>query len=169
MRMPMGILTLMAVALGTGWPGSARGQSESDASSPASPAAFTLTCVAIELVEPISFDAGRDTLDPAGRARVRELASLLLENDWIERLRVEVHSDSSGSAGFNFRLTQKRAEQIVAELQRHGVGRDRLEARAAGEREPIAENTTAEGRAQNRRVTLVVVASECPLGDESGR
>jgi len=64
------------------------------------------------------------------------------------------HTDWVGSDAYNLRLSQRRAEAVVDWLVAHGVARERLTATGKGEREPIATNHTAEGRAQNRRVEI---------------
>jgi OOP family OmpA-OmpF porin len=64
------------------------------------------------------------------------------------------HTDSVGSDAFNQRLSERRAQAVVAYLESKGVGAGRLRASGAGESQPIADNGTEEGRAKNRRVEL---------------
>lgn len=70
------------------------------------------------------------------------------------KVEVQGHSDSSGDAAFNLQLSQKRAESVLEYLVSRGVNRDQLSAVGYGETQPIADNKTREGRAQNRRVEL---------------
>jgi outer membrane protein OmpA-like peptidoglycan-associated protein len=72
------------------------------------------------------------------------------------RLEVVGHSDSIGSPTFNRALSERRAAVIVEALVQQGIAADRLIAIGHGEREPVASNRTAEGRARNRRVEWVV-------------
>jgi OOP family OmpA-OmpF porin len=72
------------------------------------------------------------------------------------RLEVIGHSDSIGSPTFNRALSERRAAVIVEALVQQGIAPDRLIALGHGEREPVASNQTAEGRARNRRVEWVV-------------
>ncbi|HEX2429522.1 MAG TPA: OmpA family protein [Aestuariivirgaceae bacterium] len=72
------------------------------------------------------------------------------------RLEVVGHSDSIGSPTFNRALSERRAAVIVEALVQRGIAADRLIAIGHGEREPVASNRTAEGRARNRRVEWVV-------------
>jgi OmpA-OmpF porin, OOP family len=72
------------------------------------------------------------------------------------RLEVVGHSDSIGSPTFNRALSERRAAVIVEALVQQGIAADRLIAVGHGEREPVASNRTAEGRARNRRVEWVV-------------
>lgn len=69
---------------------------------------------------------------------------------------IEGHTDSVGAEQYNQELSQRRAQAVVEALTNSGVARNRLTARGYGESRPIASNATEEGRAQNRRVTVVV-------------
>jgi OOP family OmpA-OmpF porin len=64
------------------------------------------------------------------------------------------HTDSSGSEAYNQKLSERRAQSVADYLQAKGIATGRLKASGAGEGEPIADNATKEGRAQNRRVVL---------------
>jgi OOP family OmpA-OmpF porin len=70
---------------------------------------------------------------------------------------VQGHTDSRGSAQHNLILSQHRAESVMAYLKDHGVSND-MTARGYGKTRPIADNTTREGRLQNRRVTLKILS-----------
>jgi outer membrane protein OmpA-like peptidoglycan-associated protein len=69
------------------------------------------------------------------------------------------HTDNAGSAELNQRLSNERAQSVVAYLARQGVAADRLRAEGRGMGEPIASNATESGRAQNRRVEVTVRAT----------
>jgi OOP family OmpA-OmpF porin len=71
-------------------------------------------------------------------------------------MKVTGHTDSAGNAERNLQLSQKRAKAVVAELVRKGISPDRIVAGGSGQRYPVADNSTAEGRAQNRRVSVGV-------------
>jgi outer membrane protein OmpA-like peptidoglycan-associated protein len=73
------------------------------------------------------------------------------------QVRVEGHTDSRGAASFNLRLSQQRAEAVVAALGELGVDTSRVEAVGLGQDVPVASNDTPEGRAQNRRVEIIVL------------
>ena len=64
------------------------------------------------------------------------------------------HTDSSGTEAYNQQLSERRAQTVADYLQAKGVAPGRLAASGAGESEPIADNATKEGRAENRRVVL---------------
>ena len=74
------------------------------------------------------------------------------------RVIVTGHTDSTGEAGYNQRLSERRADSVAAVLRRSGVAPGRIVTRGAGQTQPIASNATAEGRARNRRVEIVIRA-----------
>jgi outer membrane protein OmpA-like peptidoglycan-associated protein len=67
---------------------------------------------------------------------------------------VEGHTDSDGSESYNLQLSQQRAGSVGAYLQSHGVNPQRIVTVGVGESRPVAPNTSAEGKQQNRRVEL---------------
>ena len=73
------------------------------------------------------------------------------------RIRVEGHTDSTGRASFNKRLSERRAQAVAAYLTKAGVAKDRVEAVGYGQEKPVASNNTADGRAKNRRIEFTVV------------
>lgn len=72
-------------------------------------------------------------------------------------MEVQGHTDSTGTAAYNLKLSQERADAVRDYLVNHGVPPDELTARGYGLTMPIADNKTAAGRAQNRRVVLQVL------------
>jgi outer membrane protein OmpA-like peptidoglycan-associated protein len=107
-------------------------------------------------LEPIRFEHDSDEITSESEARLEEMA-LRLTSD-IRRLRITGHTDSDGEIAYNVRLGQARAEQVSAALVEMGVPRARIVAvTSAGEAQPIASNTTEEGKATNRRVEIDVV------------
>ena len=84
---------------------------------------------------------------------LREIVTLLKgRTDW--RFEVQGHTDSVGPAAANLALSGQRAEAIIEWLTKHGVEPPRLVAKGYGPTVPLAENTSDEGRARNRRVEL---------------
>jgi outer membrane protein OmpA-like peptidoglycan-associated protein len=73
---------------------------------------------------------------------------------------VEGHTDSQGSASFNQDLSHRRAESVRLYLVSHGIAADRVTSEGLGLTRPIADNTSAEGRANNRRVEIIVQPSK---------
>jgi OOP family OmpA-OmpF porin len=70
----------------------------------------------------------------------------------VERVRVEGHTDSYGSDAYNQKLSERRAASVEKYMIKKGVPADKIHSVGHGERKPIADNATKEGRAKNRRV-----------------
>jgi OOP family OmpA-OmpF porin len=109
----------------------------------------------IEL-EGVYFDFDKATIKPEGKVVLNEAAALLQKH---ERVVVEVagHTDSVGTDAYNQGLSERRANAVRDYLTSKGVKASRLTARGYGESRPVASNDTKEGRAENRRVELVVL------------
>jgi len=119
------------------------------------PTRIRVTNQAIELLEPITFVSGQATL-AQGTAVLDELAQALKDAPTL-RIRVEGHTDSDGEPDANQVLSERRARAIRIELIRRGADGDHIEAVGYGASQPIAPNRTPAGRAQNRRVDVVVL------------
>jgi outer membrane protein OmpA-like peptidoglycan-associated protein len=98
------------------------------------------------------------TLSPVGEDAIVEIAEQLrLENKWFI-IKIEGHSDSIGTDEYNLRLSQKRAiSAAIALVIKAGFDPTRIFLRGYGESKAIADNMTAEGRAENRRVEILVL------------
>ncbi len=102
----------------------------------------------------INFDTGKAILKPESDKILGEIATLLKNNpSW--KMKVEGHTDNVGLKATNQTLSQARAAAVVTWLAGHGVDRARLTASGFGDTKPLAENSSEEGRARNRRVDLV--------------
>jgi outer membrane protein OmpA-like peptidoglycan-associated protein len=113
----------------------------------------------------IAFDKESDKLSTEGRNIVDEVAGVILAMpDKTLRIEVGGHTDSKGSDGGNKRLSQRRATAVKNRLVLKGVPAARIEAVGFGEANPIADNNTEDGRAQNRRIEFKIVgqASAAP-------
>ena len=102
----------------------------------------------------VEFETGSAQLRGASAETLGRVAQMLREHGDL-RLRVEGHTDDTGSAAGNERLSQQRAEAVRAFLVERGVDAGRLAAVGVGPSQPVASNATAEGRQRNRRVVLV--------------
>lgn len=102
----------------------------------------------------ITFDTGKATLKPEADVEINRIKGLM-DNDSSLKFEVQGHCDNTGSDAVNDRLSQQRAEAIVARLVELGIAKDRLTAVGKGSREPIADNSSDEGRAKNRRVEFI--------------
>ena len=110
----------------------------------------------ITLSGEVLFTSGKAELLPAAQAKLTEVANALTQNNPSATIVVEGHTDSQGSQSFNLDLSQRRAQAVRDYLASHGVAPDRIRAEGLGFTRPIADNKTAEGRANNRRVEIVV-------------
>ena len=104
----------------------------------------------------VTFDPGSARLDSQSNAVMDELAEIL-RNCGEMALEVAGHTDSQGGAEANMRLSQNRAEAVLAALSTRGVLTASMVAQGYGEERPIADNATAEGREQNRRIEISLI------------
>jgi OOP family OmpA-OmpF porin len=103
----------------------------------------------------LRFDTGSARLRPESQEQLNNFAADLRAYPDV-RVNVGGYTDNVGSAERNRRLSQERANSVMAELVGKGISADRLTAEGFGEQKFIADNSTATGRAQNRRVTVSV-------------
>jgi OmpA-OmpF porin, OOP family len=104
------------------------------------------------------FDFDKSVLKPEGRAKLDDLVGK------VKGINLEViiavgHTDSVGSDAYNQRLSVRRAEAVKAYLVSKGIEKNRVYTEGKGEKQPVADNKTAEGRAKNRRVEIEVVGT----------
>ena len=102
-------------------------------------------------LEGVNFLTGSDTLTDTARSILADVVSTLDAFPDV-RISVQAHTDSQGLEANNLTLSRNRALAVVRYLTAQGVSLDRLEARAFGETQPIADNNTRAGRLLNRRV-----------------
>jgi len=111
---------------------------------------------ALSLGTKLLFDPDADTLSNEGRAALAAVAESLRRMG-IDRVRVEGHTDNTGSPRHNGALSLRRAETAAQELIRGGLTERAVERRGHGAERPVADNATPEGRAQNRRVVITLL------------
>jgi OmpA-OmpF porin, OOP family len=102
----------------------------------------------------ILFDTGKATIRPESEAPLKTVVELL-KADPALRLEVQGHTDNVGGKDANAKLSKDRADAVRGYLARSGVDAARLTTSGLGDTQPVADNKTEEGRAQNRRVVLV--------------
>lgn len=107
----------------------------------------------------VYFDTNKSAVKGASAETLNRLAGVLKEYPDTNIL-VEGHTDSAGSAEYNMSLSQQRAQSVTNYLASQGISRSRLTAKWYGENQPKSDNSTAEGKAKNRRVEMVIVANE---------
>ena len=102
----------------------------------------------------ITFDIGKATIKPESMTEINRIYDLMNQNADL-KFEVQGHTDNTGNAALNQKLSEQRAQAIVAKLVEMGISADRLTAVGKGQSSPIADNGTDEGRAKNRRVEFV--------------
>ena len=102
----------------------------------------------------ITFDTGKAVLKPEADQEILRIRDLMNKYPDL-KYEVQGHCDNTGSDATNDKLSQQRAEAIVARLVELGISYDRLTPVGKGSHEPVADNKTEEGRAKNRRVEFV--------------
>ncbi|MGC4088299.1 MAG: OmpA family protein [Polyangiaceae bacterium] len=146
------------------------------APTPATPVATTKPSVAkdsITLPGAIEFESGKATFKAGGtsEATLAQLKQFLDENPRITKLRIEGHTDNVGAAATNETLSGERAVTIKKFLIEKGIVKERLLATGFGQTRPIADNSTEDGRAKNRRTEFRIaeLSGKAYLGrDPSG-
>jgi OOP family OmpA-OmpF porin len=106
-------------------------------------------------MEQMSFDTGSARLRPQSQAQL-DYVAVVLKSCPAVHLDIAGYTDNVGPAEANLRLSQNRAKAVVAQLAAKGVSPERLTAEGHGEEDAIADNSTEQGRAQNRRAALRV-------------
>ena len=104
------------------------------------------------------FDTNKSDIKPNSRASLDDLVGKIGDLK-LEVLVVTGHTDSTGSQAYNEKLSVRRAEAVKAYLVGKGMEANRIYTEGKGERQPVADNKTAQGRAQNRRVEVEVVGT----------
>lgn len=134
------------------------------APAPAAPAPAPVVVPVAPATEKVSFaadaffDFDKAVLKPEGKAKLEDLA------DKVKGITLEViiavgHTDSVGSDAYNQKLSEKRSEAVKSYLTGKGIEASRVYVEGKGEKQPVADNKTADGRAKNRRVEIEVVGT----------
>jgi OOP family OmpA-OmpF porin len=104
------------------------------------------------------FDFDKAVLKPEGKAKLDDLVGKVKDIN-LEVIIAVGHTDSVGSDAYNQKLSVRRAEAVKAYLVSKGIEKNRVYTEGKGEKQPVADNKTAEGRAKNRRVEIEVVGT----------
>jgi len=125
---------------------------------PAAPAAPVAAASKVTYAADAFFDFDKSVLKPAGKAKLDDLVSK------VKGINLEViiavgHTDSIGTDAYNQKLSVRRAESVKAYLVSKGIEKNRIYTEGKGEKQPVADNKTKEGRAKNRRVEIEVVGT----------
>jgi OmpA-OmpF porin, OOP family len=123
---------------------------------PAAPR-VVLTASSITIGEKVQFATGSSQILPVSFGLLDEVAKVLADNPQIELLQIDGHTDSTGTAAVNRKLSQQRAESVMSYLGSKGVAGGRMKAKGFGPDKPIADNSTDEGKEKNRRVEFNIL------------
>lgn len=113
----------------------------------------------------VTFDSGilfvtnSSTVSDASRSSLRNFATTLKNNPDTD-IKVVGYTDNTGAVDYNQTLSEKRAQSVYDYLMQQGVSSDRMEYEGKGVHDPVADNTTPEGRSLNRRVEILILANE---------
>jgi outer membrane protein OmpA-like peptidoglycan-associated protein len=104
----------------------------------------------------ILFDVNKSTIRGESMGTINEILELMNENPSL-KFRIEGHTDSDGEESYNQKLSEDRAASVKSMLVRLGIDSSRLESQGWGESKPVSENSTPEGKANNRRVEFIKI------------
>lgn len=111
--------------------------------------------IVLNMPSSVTFGFDSSELTMSARNALNDVASIL--NQYTDtRVNIAGHTDSTGNADYNQRLSERRAESVGNYLAQSGVSRNRLYMTGYGQTQPVASNATEEGRAQNRRVEITL-------------
>ncbi len=152
--------TIQAIAMAPGYadsPVSSATYTISPPPAPPEPARVVVEKERLQLKEKVLFDTGKSTIKPESYALLDDVATALKGHPDVKKVVIEGHTDSKGNKAMNTKLSQQRAEAVRTYLvNKGGVEADRLDAKGFGPTRPIADNKTAKGREENRRVEFVI-------------
>jgi outer membrane protein OmpA-like peptidoglycan-associated protein len=112
----------------------------------------------------VLFDTGKYTLKPGAQVSLAKVAGILEAYPGL-KVQVEGYTDSTGTLEFNQTLSQNRAQAVRDFLVSQGVSPNNITSQGFGEADPVADNSSASGRAQNRRVNMVVSGDAIGIGE----
>jgi outer membrane protein OmpA-like peptidoglycan-associated protein len=112
----------------------------------------------------VLFASAKSDLLPTAQSNLTQVADALSKSDPDSKIMVAGYTDSQGGQAYNMDLSQRRAEAVRSFLVAHGVAPDRITAQGFGPAQPVADNSSPEGRADNRRVEIVVQPSHVGTG-----
>ncbi|MGM0983185.1 MAG: OmpA family protein [Pseudomonadota bacterium] len=115
--------------------------------------------IVLNMPSEVTFGFDSSDLTPSARNALNDVAAVLQQYpDTL--VNIAGHTDSTGDAGYNQRLSERRAESVGNYLAQSGVSGNRLNMRGYGETQPVASNNTEQGRSQNRRVEITLTPIE---------
>ncbi|MCC6559321.1 MAG: OmpA family protein [Polyangiaceae bacterium] len=134
-----------------------KGKPDPDPKKNGCPVAVRVTEKEIVILQQVQFDTAKATIKKVSDPLLDEVAGVLKEHPEITKIEVQGHTDNRGPARLNEKLSQDRADAVMAALVKRGVDQGRLTAKGYGPNVPIADNKTDEGRQKNRRVQFNIL------------
>jgi OmpA-OmpF porin, OOP family len=137
-----------------------KGDRSADTKTTGCPKLVRVSGAEIALLAPVEFKVAKGAvppIDPSSEALLADVASVIVQHPEFVKIEVGAHTDNKGNARFNEKVSAGRAEAVRAWLAAHGVPADKLVAKGYGDTKPIGDNKTAEGRAKNKRITILVL------------
>lgn len=110
----------------------------------------------IKLKKQVHFQHDSAEILPDSQGIIEELADLMSKRPDIKNVEVQGHTDDTGAAAYNLRLSQSRAQAVVDAISSHGIDPSRMTAKGYGQEKPLVPNTTEPNRAKNRRVQVMI-------------
>lgn len=106
----------------------------------------------------VKFPVDRASLSPEAQSRLMDFVQKLKSDNRNVYVEIQGHTDSTGTPNFNKKLGEDRAEAVRLFMNKQGVALNRMSTISYGDEAPVAPNNTKDGRAQNRRVVVIVLA-----------
>jgi OmpA-OmpF porin, OOP family len=142
-----------------------KGKPDPDPQKNGCPSLVRVTEKEILILQQVQFKTASDVILPASDELLQQVADVLREHPELKRMEVQGHTDNKGNAGYNQKLSQRRAASVVKWLTtRGGIDASRLDAKGYGMDQPVADNTTDEGRQKNRRVQFKILENSRATG-----
>ncbi len=111
----------------------------------------------IVISDKIQFEVNKADVKPVSYPLLDEVVTVMKANEQIDSVQIEGHTDSTGAADYNTKLSQQRAEAVMKYIVSKGIAQSRLSAKGFGPDQPIAANDTPEGQEMNRRVEFKIL------------
>ena len=118
-----------------------------------------LPCIKVTFDSGILFNTNSSTLSSDAKANIEEFAAKMKDLEDTD-ITVWGHTDNTGTAAVNERISKQRADAVAKVLTANGIAQDRITSEGKSYNMPVADNATAEGKAQNRRVEIYITADE---------
>jgi OOP family OmpA-OmpF porin len=127
---------------------------------PPQPKRVEVTADAIVINDKILFEFDKAVIQAASFELMDEITQVVKDNPRIKKISIEGHTDDDGSAKYNKKLSQKRADSVMKYLVEHGIDAARLSAVGHGEDIPLVPNDSDENKEKNRRVEFLIVEQD---------